>query len=188
MDFPLEFFHYKMWFWSRIPDLEFRSWYFLTSLKCSLCLTLDEMRKVKFLWIWWNRNYLVNGMQWLHYDSNYPITVSRSDSNGVSPFSSEGKGVSGLVFGIRFRVSDAFFVFLSGKFESELFDASKFFALDESDFDLESFDGPSRFLLFRFFDGRRSVGMLVRALVLEVGSVFDLILILKGISLRHVGR
>ena len=32
------------------------------------------------------------------------------------------------------------------------------------------------------------MGFLVRPLVLEVGSVFDLILILKGISLRHVGR
>ena len=124
----------------------------------------------------------------MHYNSNYPITVSKSDSNGVSSLSSEGKGVSGLVFGIHFRVSDAFFVFLSGKFESELFDVSKSFELDESDFDLESFDDGSRFLLFRFFDGRRSVGLLVRPLVLKVGSVFDLILILKGISLRHVGR
>ena len=113
----------------------------------------------------------------MHYDSNYPITVSKSDS--ISSFSSEGKGVSGLVFWIGFGVSDSLVVFLSG-------DSLESFELDDSDFGLDCCRSGFLFVEFRFFDGRRSVGFVVRGL--DIGNVLDLILMLNGISLRQDGR
>ena len=146
---------------------------------------------MKFLRIGWSKNYLLNGMHWLHCNSNYPIMVSKSESR-TSSISLEGIGVSGLVFGTILRfgfayVSDSLPVF-SGLFDS--------FVLEELDFDfkvpdfnLDSCDErsgfPSRFFAARFFDG--SV-ILPVGRVLETGRVFDLIFMLKGMSLRLAGR
>ena len=146
---------------------------------------------MKFLWGGWSKNYLLNGMHWLHCNSNYPIMVSKSESR-TSSISLGGIGVSGLGFWMILRfgfayISDSLPVF-SGLFDSFGLEESDF-GFEESDFDLDSWDDRSGFAprLFVpwFFDA--SVTLPVSR-VLEMGRVFDLIFMLKAMSLRLAGR
>ena len=107
--------------------------------------------------------------------------VSKSESRTSSL---EGIGVSGLVFEAVLRfgfayVSDSLPVF-SESFELEKSDFGFVF-----DFGNGRSSFSSRRLAGRFFDG--SV-ILPVGRVLEMGRVFDLIFMLKGISLRLAGR